>query len=54
MKKVYILLLAIVLNIALYSCTKPGVAEEGFLIEACCGDDGDIPPPPPPPPGGDQ
>ena len=46
-----IVLLFSVMYLGLTSCTKTDVAEEGYNVQACCGDEGDIPPPPPPPGG---
>jgi hypothetical protein len=54
MKKVYIILLTVFLNLGFYSCTPDSLAEEQVYLEACCGDGGNIPPPPPPPGGGDN
>lgn len=55
MKKVYLAVLALILNMFLFSCTTDNVAEteEVYRTLATEGDDGDIkpPPPPPPPPG---
>lgn len=36
--------------IGFQSCT-PEALNETDVIQACCGDEGEIPPPPPPPPG---
>lgn len=50
MRKIALALLALVINLSLFSCTKGTLAEEEVVLQACCGDDdGDIPPPPPPP-----
>ncbi len=55
MKKLYVILFTVFLNLAFYSCTPqgnpsnvPAATEE----EDCCGDDIPIPPPPPPGTGG--
>lgn len=53
MKKIYLLLLTVILNLGLQSCTPVSLGDENsnFIIsETCCDEDGDIPPPPPPPP----
>jgi len=49
MRKIALALLAVVINLSLFSCTKDALAEEEVVLQACCGDSGDIPPPPPPP-----
>ncbi|SMC35268.1 hypothetical protein [Cellulophaga tyrosinoxydans] len=51
MKKVFIAVLAIVLNTFLFSCTKDTSTQSDLIYEtnATEGDDGDIKPPPPPP-----
>jgi hypothetical protein len=51
MKKVFIAVLAIVLNSFLFSCTSESSTESDTLYEtqATEGDDGQIKPPPPPP-----
>ncbi len=57
MKKVFLAVLAVFLNMFLFSCTTESVAEteEMYHTLATEGDDEDptpVPPPPPPPPGG--
>ena len=52
MKKVYIILVTVFLNLVVVSCTPTSIVDEAMAPQACCGDDGEIPPPPPPPPGG--
>lgn len=47
MNKLILGLMAIVINISLFSCTKETLAEEEILLQGCCGDGADIPPPPP-------
>lgn len=56
MKKVYLAVLATVLNMFLFSCSKENVADTETLYHTVAteGDDGNPPPPPPPPPPGDQ
>ena len=51
MKKVFIAILAIVLNTFLFSCTKDTSSQNDSIYEtqATEGDDGQIKPPPPPP-----
>jgi hypothetical protein len=49
MKKIYIILFTVFLNLGFQSCTPEALSETSNLPQACCGDD--IPPPPPPPPG---
>ena len=51
MKKLMLVVLALVLNLCLFSCSKPDISEGIIETEACCGDDNHLPPPPPPPPG---
>tara|TARA_R110002167_G_scaffold247308_7_gene452909 strand:- start:355 stop:519 length:165 start_codon:yes stop_codon:yes gene_type:complete len=52
MKKIYVILFTVFLNLGLFSCTPDSISEGELQIQACCGgDNGDIPPPPPPPPG---
>lgn len=48
MKKLLLAVLALVLNVFLFSCTTDSIAEEEIEVQACCGDDEHIPPPPPP------
>ncbi|WP_055443237.1 hypothetical protein [Lacinutrix himadriensis] len=56
MKKIYVILFTVFLNVALFSCTPTSLQEESpSATVGCCGEDGDLdppPPPPPPPPGG--
>ena len=54
MRKIHMLLLMILLNMGLFSCTPPSVEDDLPEIQACCDEDEPIlpPPPPPPPPGG--
>lgn len=53
MKKIYLILFTVFLNMALFSCTPQSITENGATeTSECCGEDGDLPPPPPPPPGG--
>ena len=53
MKKIYIILLAVFLNMAFFSCTPNSINEDSQTPQACCGEEGEIlPPPPPPPPTG--
>ncbi len=56
MKKIYLILLTVFLNMALFSCTpqassdlEPAATGDG---QECCGDGGNIPPPPPQGTGG--
>jgi len=57
MKKIVLILVTVILNVFLFSCSADEVLEESVLDnletpQACCGEEGNIPPPPPPP-GGD-
>ncbi len=57
MKKIVLILVTVILNVFLFSCSPDEVLENGVLDnleapQACCDQEGDIPPPPPPPPGG--
>jgi len=52
MKKIYIILFTVFLNLGFQSCTPEALTEDLSAPQACCGDD-QHPPPPPPPPGGD-
>ncbi|WP_420571939.1 hypothetical protein [Kordia sp.] len=52
MKKIYLVALVVFHIIGFQSCT-PEALNETDVIQACCGDEGEIPPPPPPPPPGD-
>ncbi|MCK0125739.1 hypothetical protein MWU76_15215 [Gelidibacter sp. F2691] len=47
MKKIYVMIFTLVLNMALSSCTPQSLADENLNLQACCGDDGEITPPPP-------
>ena len=52
MKKIYLLLLTVFLNVTFSSCTKEDLTDvknDAVQADDCCGEDGDIPPPPPPP-----
>lgn len=52
MKKIHLAILAVFLNVGLYSCTPTSMTEgnpasvtdENQEPQACCGDGGDIPP----------
>ena len=53
MKKIYLILITVSLNVAFCSCTAEDISDvknNTILANDCCGEDGDIPPPPPPPP----
>ncbi len=52
MKKIYIVVTAIILNMAYLSCTPQQLSDKSAIPQACCGEEGTIPPPPPPPPTG--
>ncbi len=52
MKKITLILVTVFLNMALFSCTPQAMSEEVKGVQACCGDDGNLPPPPPPTVGG--
>lgn len=52
MKKIYIIMLTVFLNLAFTSCTPQSLTDEVSTPQSCCGEDGDIIPPPPPPPSG--
>jgi len=52
MKKIYIILFTVFLNMGLFSCTPQSITSDLQDTQACCGDDGELPPPPPPPPPG--
>lgn len=57
MKKIILILVTVILNVFLFSCSSDEILEEGILDnleapQACCDQEEDIPPPPPPPPGG--
>jgi len=50
MKKIAFMLFAVSLNAFIFSCTPEALTEGPSPVQACCGEEGDIPPPPPPPP----
>jgi len=50
MKKIYIIMFTVFLNLGFYSCTPQDLAVDENVPQACCGDDDEIIPPPPPPP----
>ncbi len=54
MKKIYVIIFTVFLNMAFHSCTPQGISDNAPAAteEDCCGDGSPIPPPPPPPPGG--
>ncbi|WP_452228284.1 MULTISPECIES: hypothetical protein [unclassified Lacinutrix] len=55
MKKIYVILLTVFLNVALFSCTPTSIQEDAPTATVdCCDEDGDIDPPPPPPPPGNR
>ncbi|MEW4923940.1 hypothetical protein [Algibacter sp. 2305UL17-15] len=47
MKKIYLMMLTVFLNMALFSCSPQTVAEDNNAPQACCGEEDHIPPPPP-------
>jgi hypothetical protein len=49
MKKIALILLTVLLNMGVFSCTPQAISEELKNTQACCGDVGNFPPPPPPP-----
>jgi hypothetical protein len=49
MKKIFIILFTVFLNIAFFSCNPERIADD-LAPQACCGEEGNILPPPPPPP----
>lgn len=54
MKKIYLGMLVVFHIIGFQSCTPEALNETNVnTIQACCGDEGELPPPPPPPPPGD-
>lgn len=54
MKKTSLIILTVILNTSLFSCTPETIADE-VQEQACCDEQGHIPPPPPPPaPGEDE
>ncbi|QRM90576.1 hypothetical protein FG167_15490 [Lacinutrix sp. WUR7] len=51
MKKIYVILFTVFLNVGLFSCTPTSMQEQvPSSTGECCGEDGDLEPPPPPPP----
>lgn len=50
MKKIYLIVFTVFLNVAVFSCSPENTASENIeeVEVPCCGDDGDIIPPPPP------
>jgi len=57
MKKIVLILVTVILNVFLFSCTSDDIISDGGLDnleapKACCDQEGDILPPPPPPPTG--
>lgn len=54
MRKVFLAIMAVVLNMFLFSCDKGDIAEDESIYKTIAteGDDGN--PPPKPPPGGNQ
>jgi len=54
MKRIFIAVLALVLNTFLFSCDSESLVEDESFYETLAteGDDGNVPPPPPPPPPG--
>ena len=52
MKKLYIVIVVVVLNLSYFSCTPQHLSDEKPSTQACCGDDIPIYPPPPPVVGG--
>jgi hypothetical protein len=53
MKKISLIILTVILNVALFSCTPENIIDE-VQEQACCDGESTIPPPPPPPPGDDE
>ncbi|WP_461588888.1 hypothetical protein [Winogradskyella sp.] len=51
MKKTFIILFTVFLNMAFFSCNPESLTDE-VVPQACCGEGEEIPPPPPPPPTG--
>jgi hypothetical protein len=47
MKKLYLIIFMIFLNVILFSCTPESISEDINEVGLCCGDDGNLPPPPP-------
>lgn len=54
MKKVYLALLAMGMNMFMFSCTGSDIAEEGDLFHTVATEGDDDNPPPAPPPGMDD
>ncbi|TVZ60053.1 hypothetical protein NA63_2601 [Flavobacteriaceae bacterium MAR_2010_105] len=52
MKKIHIILFTVLLAMVIVSCTPQSLSDQNPILQACCGDDGEITPPPPPPPNG--
>ncbi len=46
MKKIYLIMFTVFLNIGMFSCTPTNNIDDNSP-QACCGDDIPIPPPPP-------
>lgn len=44
MKKIYLIMFTVFLNIASISCSPEGLAEDNPKSQACCGHDNNIPP----------
>lgn len=53
MKKISLIIVTVILNFAIFSCTPESIVDQ-VNEQACCGDDEEILPPPPPPPPGDD
>jgi hypothetical protein len=49
MKKIFIILFTVFLNVAFFSCNPERISDD-LAPQACCGEEGNILPPPPPPP----
>lgn len=47
MKKLYLIVLTVFLNMILFSCTPESISQDINEVGLCCGDDGNIPPSPP-------
>lgn len=47
MKKIYLVFLAVFMNVAFYACTPETIAKD-INGTVCCDEEGTIPPPPPP------
>lgn len=50
MKKAYLIMLGVIVNFAIFSCTPQNISDNTATTQDCCGDDTVDPPPPPPPP----